>query len=266
MRTALYWFSRWPWLSAAVSFFVFAAVLPPFTWWVRTPLLLGLTVLALIVLWGIKANIAHRLFLERVIADERSSRQAQVPGASTPGTIRRLVDSLKGQPRVTPAERDAVFAYYRKSLVVALLQDREAERYNRAAMIHVNSMSDPASAAVMVDASRRLSMCATELIRRQSLLLPVPDLALPTYFAAMAWYMRYSEWADALHDSLVAMRSGRQPEMSRLQQLMLAQEQLHKDEEVVTKKLFRRVGLRAGDLQSLATVFQVDPASLDWEP
>jgi hypothetical protein len=77
MRTALYWFSRWPWLTTAVAFFVIAAMLPPFIWWVRTPLLLGLTLVAFIVVWGIKTNIAHRIFMENLIATVEANDGAE---------------------------------------------------------------------------------------------------------------------------------------------------------------------------------------------
>jgi hypothetical protein len=65
MRTALYWSTRWTPLTALVAFFVIAALLPPFTWWLRTPLLIGLTFVAWVVAWGIQANIAERKRIER---------------------------------------------------------------------------------------------------------------------------------------------------------------------------------------------------------
>ncbi len=68
MRTFLYWL--WPWLAAVFVFFVIAAVLPPFTWWIRTPLLLFLTLVAWFVIWAIKTNIQHRRFMENLGRDD----------------------------------------------------------------------------------------------------------------------------------------------------------------------------------------------------
>lgn len=76
MRTVFYWLTRWPWLWALVAFFTIAFMLPPFTWWIRTPLLLVLTLAALIVGWGIKTNIAERMFLENLIANVESEHKA----------------------------------------------------------------------------------------------------------------------------------------------------------------------------------------------
>ena len=56
----LYWLSKWPWLTAAVLFFIFAALLPPFVWYLRTPLLLGLSFVALVSLFFARLKIRSR--------------------------------------------------------------------------------------------------------------------------------------------------------------------------------------------------------------
>jgi hypothetical protein len=76
--TFFYWLTRWPFVGAAVAFFIFAQLLPAFTWYLRTPLLLGASLIVLIVFWGIRQNIQERLVM-RTITD----------GTYTEGATRR---------------------------------------------------------------------------------------------------------------------------------------------------------------------------------
>lgn len=67
MLTVLYWLSRWPFIGGVISFFVFAQMLPPFTGYLRTPLLLGASFLVLAILSAVRLGVRGRLEERAVI-------------------------------------------------------------------------------------------------------------------------------------------------------------------------------------------------------
>ena len=70
--------------------------------------------------------------------------------------FRRLANLLMGKPSVTPNEREEAVAYYEKSVRISALQTLEADRYNSAMLIHMNSLDDPESSKALFNASKRL--------------------------------------------------------------------------------------------------------------
>ena len=69
MRFIFYWFSRWPWLTALVCFFVYAALLPAFTWYARTPMLIAGVGITFVVLLVVRGSIAQSAVLEQIVRD-----------------------------------------------------------------------------------------------------------------------------------------------------------------------------------------------------
>ena len=62
----------------------------------------------------------------------------------------------------SPEEREEVLAYRERGLITLGLQARESDRYNSALLIHMNHLNDSESINTMLDASKRLSLCAEE--------------------------------------------------------------------------------------------------------
>ena len=156
--------------------------------------------------------------LDRLLKTHESDRQQRqaVPPRSNIGVqdlrgttvISRL---FGGGRQLSQDDRTKALDYHERSLGVLVLQDREADLYNRALMVHMNTvLDDPESQAVMVQASKRLSLAGKELVRRHSALsIPEIDLVGRDYMAWHGMYMAYSEWADAQHDVYVAIAAGR---------------------------------------------------------
>lgn len=177
--------------------------------------------------------------------------------------LRRLVT---GKPPVSDEEREQVMAYYVDTLGVTGLQDREAVRYNSALIQHMNHMDEPESIAVMFEASRRLSLCGKELIRRHAAMGSIPELAAGDYAAWTLVYYDYSAWADAQHDAFVALSEGRTPFGPRVQELFEQSEKQRKKAETAGQKLLTLVGVGASDAQRLAVAGEKAVATVEWEP
>lgn len=56
---------------SVIAFFVFAALLPPFVWYVRTPLLLGATALTFLVLFFVRASIVQARAMDAIISGDQ---------------------------------------------------------------------------------------------------------------------------------------------------------------------------------------------------
>ncbi len=67
MVTALYWFSRWPWVVAFLSIFVFGTLLPQFAWYLRTPVVIGGALVVLVILIVIRQGVRTRLMEQAII-------------------------------------------------------------------------------------------------------------------------------------------------------------------------------------------------------
>lgn len=173
---------------------------------------------------------------------------------------------LTGRPKVSPEERDQVLAYYRRSFSITALQTREADRYNSVLVIHMNNLEQPESAQALVEASRRLALCAKECIRRHAQVPSVPELAGVDYATWSMVYQDYANWAEASHDAFVALAQGLMPVFSRVQELMDISEKRRRAAEEAGKKLLRSIGLKAGDLPGLMAAGQQAMDSADWEP
>lgn len=179
--------------------------------------------------------------------------------------LRRVISLLTG-PTLSQAEREEITAYLEKEYRLVGLQDREAQRYNATLTRHINNLDRPDSVKAVVDASRRLSLCGKELVRRHSILTPVPDLAGASYGAWHLVYMGYSEWADASHEAFVALSQGMRPGAQRVQQLLAELERQRRTAEREDKKLVEAVGLKASELQRLVAAAQEEVEGSDWEP
>lgn len=173
---------------------------------------------------------------------------------------------LTGKARVTLEEREQVLAYYRRSFSITALQTREADRYNSVLVIHLSNLDQPESAQALVDASRRLALCAKECIRRHAQVPSVPELAGADYATWGMVYYDYSNWAEASHDAFVALSQGLRPVFSRVQQLMDISEKRRKTGEESGKKLLGAIGFKAGDLPGLMAAGQDAMDAADWEP
>lgn len=177
-----------------------------------------------------------------------------------------LAKLVRRRPTSSPEERAQVLAYYEKSLSIIGLQTREADRYNSALLIHGNRLADSESVKVMLDASKRLSLCAHQCLRRHSSSTPsVPELATEDYAAWGLLYMDYSAWASAQHDTFVAISRGRTPVAGRVQDLMTASERARKIAEREGEKLLQAVGLKRQDVQRFIAA-QEGIEIVDWEP
>lgn len=164
---------------------------------------------------------------------------------------------------ITPDGREEVMAYYEKSVRITALQTREADQYNSALLIHMNSLDDSESAKTMIDASKRLALCGKECIRRHASLSPVPDPAAADYAAWGLLYNDYSAWADAQHDAFVALSQGRTPVATRVRELMDTSERQRKVAEREGRNLLQAVGLKGQDLQRFMAAGQDATAPAD---
>ena len=173
---------------------------------------------------------------------------------------------LTGKPRISPEMREQVLVYYRQSISITALQTREADRYNSALVMHMNNLDQPESARALVEASRRLALCAKECIRRHTQVSAVPELAGADYAVWAMVYQDYSNWAEASHDAFVALSQGLTPVFSRVQELMDISEKQRKAGEEAGNKLLRSIGVKAGDLPGLMAAGQQAMDAADWEP
>lgn len=173
---------------------------------------------------------------------------------------------LGGRPKVSPADREQVLAYYRRSLSITALQTREADLYNSALVIHLNNLDEAESVQTLVEASRRLALCAKECIRRHSQMASVPELAGADYATWGMVYQDYSNWAQASHDTFVALSQSLRPAFSRVQDLMDISEKRRKAGEESGKKLLRAIGFRAEDLPGLMAASQQAMDTAGWDP
>lgn len=180
--------------------------------------------------------------------------------------IRALANLLSGTPRVSPEERDEGLAYFRKSTAISALQTREADRYNSALMIHLNNLDQPESVKALVEASRRLALCAKECIRRHALISPLPEVAGRDYAAWSMVYQDYSAWAESTHDAMVAVSRGLTPATERVQHLMAVSEKRQRAAEAEGVRLVRALGLKTADLHSIAAAGQEAMDTVTWEP
>ena len=180
--------------------------------------------------------------------------------------LKRLANLVMGKPPVTPEEREEVIAYYENSVRISALQTLEADRYNSALLIHMNSLDDPESAKTLINASKRLALCGKECIRRHASLSTVPDLAAADYGAWGLLYNAYSAWADAQHVVFVALSQGRTPVETRVRELMDAADKQRKVAEREGRNLLQAVGLKGQDLQRFMAASQDVTAAADWEP
>ena len=179
--------------------------------------------------------------------------------------LKTLANVLFGSPSISPEERDEVLAYLDESSAVLGLQTCEAERYNSAMLEHVNQHHEPESAQAMVQASRRLALCAKECILRHGR-LSVPDVAMASHLTQGLVFHAYSEWANAQHDAFVAMSHGRSPFAERVQHLMSESERRRVEAEREEKKLLRPLGLTADDLQRIMVDASQSLEAAKWEP
>ena len=177
-----------------------------------------------------------------------------------------LTRLLTGKPRVSPEEREEARAYYRRSFGITALQTREADRYNSTLVTHMNNLDRPESARALVEASRRIALCAKECIRRHAQVSAVPELAGADYAVWGMVYQDYSNWAEASHDAFVALAQGLTPVASRVQELMDISERRRKAGEESGKRLLRAIGFKAVDLPGLMAAGQEAMDSADWEP
>jgi len=180
--------------------------------------------------------------------------------------LRGLMALFTGS-RVSPQEKEELISYYIRETQLTKLQDREAERYNALMMQHGSHLDNPESAKVLVDASRRLALCAKELIRRHVSLGQVPDRAAMSYGAWHGVYLAYDEWADAVHAALTAVSEGRSPfGVERVGDFFRQMEAARRVAEREDKKMLKAAGLKAGDLLRLTAGAYEASAASDWEP
>jgi hypothetical protein len=178
----------------------------------------------------------------------------------------KMLSRIAGNPSIPSPERERVLDYYKESLRITGLQEREADRYNSALLMHMNSLDRRESAQAMVEASRRLALAAKECIRRHAEASHVPDEAAADYAAWSLLYQDYSAWADAQHDAFVAISAGLDPAAARVADLMAESERQRARAERETAALCRRLGLKARDVQTLmATGIRAKEAA-QWEP
>ena len=114
--------------------------------------------------------------------------------------LKRLANLVTGKPMVTPEGREEVLEYYEKSVRISALQTLEADRYNSALLIHMNSFEEPESSKTLINASKRLALSGKECIRRHASLSPVPDLAAADYGA---WDLLYMSIQHGLTHSMM---------------------------------------------------------------
>jgi len=180
--------------------------------------------------------------------------------------LTRLMTLLTGS-KTSPQEKEEVISYYIKETQLTKLQDREAERYNTIMTQHGSHLDNPESVKVLVDASRRLALCAKELIHRHVSLGQVPDRAAVSYAAWHGVYLVYDEWANAVHAALTAVSEGRSPfGVERVGAFFRQMEAARKTAEREDKKMLKAAGLEAGDLLRLIAGGHEASAVSDWEP
>ena len=181
--------------------------------------------------------------------------------------LTRLMTLLTGSSRISAPDKEEVISYYIKECQVTKLQDREAERYNTIMTQHGGHLDSPESARVLADASRRLALCAKELIRRHVSLGQVPDRAAVSYAAWHGVYLAYDQWANAVHAALTAVSEGRSPfGVERVGEFFGEMERQRRVAEREDKKMLKAAGLKAGDLSRLIAGAYEASAASGWEP
>lgn len=212
--------------------------------------------------------------VKQVRLDETVSDDATVPGAEYTGRSNGLKfqlttafrNFLPAGQKVSEEERKEVLKYFEDHSAVIVLQTREADRYNNTHLEHKNHLNQDESVHALLEASKRLLLCADECILRHRNLSPVPKQALQSHNAWGDTFRLYRQWVRATHEAFLAVLEEKAPNSETVQNLFSEQNKYQIRADRIFLRLGRSFGLVASDLRMIADQIGESTENDLWEP
>jgi len=213
-------------------------------------------------------KLARRLGVEpevkaQSVAKMRRARPlGHQKGASAHGSVR--------QPRIKEGERERCLAYYQAVTSISAFWDRESTLFNSTLVKYLDSITEsPVAGRKVRKAANRLVQATHEVIRRHEALQPFPNAALPMRGAYSVFFLSLKDWAEGTLAAMEALAGGMTPQYEYVQQLMTKYESAWREAQDEGKKLLKRLGLTADEIEGLLNQIHrsTDGAKSDnWQP
>lgn len=173
-----------------------------------------------------------------------------------------------GSPKIDGNELQECLACFESETKVIAFQTKEADLYNNAMVKYGNSiMENPLAASEARKAAKRLSLAATEILRRHNEINNVPVAASLMHFAWQATFLANAAWASATYAAIEAMAAGMNPNTMYVQQLAEQNQQAWGKAKDEDKRFLKRLKVTAEDIAKIvASATTIDAADDDWEP
>jgi hypothetical protein len=173
-----------------------------------------------------------------------------------------------GSPKIDGNELQECLAHFEAETKVIAFQTKEADLYNNRTVKYSNSITvNPLAASEACKAAKRLSLAATEILRRHNEINNVPVAASAMHHA---WYVAFyanAAWAHATAKAIEATAEGMNPNTMYIQQLVKEYQKAWRWADDEDKKFLKRLKVNAEDIAKIvASATTIDAADDDWEP
>jgi hypothetical protein len=168
-----------------------------------------------------------------------------------------LFDSLK----IDGKELQDCLAYFEAQTKVIAFQAKEADLYNNAMVKDSGYISEERKAV------KRLSLAATEVIRRYENIENIPSVASQMHYAWHATFLANEAWASAWAEALEAIANSMSADMVDVQQLEKEYQRAWKWADEEDRKFLKRLDMSAEDIAEIAARATTEITANDsWEP
>ncbi|MBA7590286.1 hypothetical protein ES708_32400 [subsurface metagenome] len=172
-----------------------------------------------------------------------------------------------GSPKIDGKELQECLTYFETQTKVVAFQTKEADLYNNALVKYSNSiMENPMAASEACKAARRLSLAATEILRRHEEIKNVPVAASAMHYAWYVTFLANAAWASATAKAIEAMAEGMNPNTIYLQQLVEEYQEAWRRADDEDKKFLKRLKVSADDIARIVTRATTIDVTDDWKP
>jgi len=168
---------------------------------------------------------------------------------------------LFDSPKIDGKELQDCLAYFEAQTKVIAFQAKEADLYNSAMVKDNNYISEELKAV------KRLSLAATEVIRRYEDIENIPSAASQMHYAWHATFLANEAWASAWAEALEAMANSISADMVYVQQLEKEYQRAWKWADEEDRKFLKQLDMSAGDIAEIAARATTEIIANDsWEP
>lgn len=174
---------------------------------------------------------------------------------------------LFGEPKIQGGQLRECLVYYEEELKLKVFQEKEADLYNNALVKYGRSIStDSCAAKEMCRAANRLVQAASEVLRRRSKMVSIPDAASAMYFTWQITYEDYSAWAESQAAAMEAVVNGMIPRSERVRGLLSQSEKSRHRAENEEKKFLKRLKLGGDEMRKLLFNASRAVTAQEWQP